>query len=79
MQFKQTFLSVVLIAVWDPDLYLLWTDYIIHILKIMIITHCLYMTLLSDSAQVWYNKQEIQMGRLGKFKINSKGYSFSLF
>lgn len=79
VQFKQISPSMVLVTVWDPDLYLLWTDYIIHILKIMIVTHCLYMTLLGDFAEVWYNKQEIQMGRLGKFKINSKGYLFSLF
>lgn len=33
MQFKHRFPSVVFVAVWDPDLYLLWIDYISHILK----------------------------------------------
>lgn len=27
------------------------------------------MTLLSDSVEVWYNKLEIQVGRLGNFKL----------
>lgn len=33
VQFKHRFPSVVFVAVWDPDLYLLWIDYITHILK----------------------------------------------